>query len=267
MNRRFFIFLIISLALAPCFAQQSLKPFKTIESKAKKVKIDVLNNIYLITDNKVEKYSFSHKTTVNYNFQIPDSEMIVDVSNPFKILIFSPNNYSLKYINNQMTESAKTIYLDKFTSDNIPLACTSYNNCFWLFNASEKRIERYNMSLTKTHQSSPIYLLSNEDFSPKHMAEYNEKLYLFIPNNGVLIFDKFAAFVKKIPIIFEKKSSFINNQFFYIKGNSIMIYNTKTFEDFQLIEMENEIADFDINQKFLAILQTDGKLTIYEIAD
>jgi len=253
--------------LTPCFAQQSLKPFKTKETKAKEVKIDVLNNIYLITDNKVEKYSFSDKSTINYNFQIPDSEMIIDVSNPFKILIFSPNNYSLKYINSQMTESAKTIYLDGFTSDNIPLACSSYNNCFWLFNASEKRVERYNMSLTKTHQSSPIYLLSNEEFSPKYMAEYNEKLYLFVPNNGVLIFDKFAAFVKKIPIIFEKKSSFINNQFFYIKENSIMVYNTKTFEDFQLIEMENEIADFDINQKFLAILQTDGKLIIYEIVD
>lgn len=245
--------------------QSELALICSTNTKANQVKIDVMNNIYLISYTGITKQSLCENSTQHYSFIYNSDDVVTDVSNPFKLFIFYKNYHSIEYINNQLSSLGNSIKMTEYTNENVTLACPSYDNGIWVYSFSENILVRYNSSYTKTHQSNPIEELYTQNYNPTQLFEKNEQIYLGIPNFGILVFDKYGTYQKRIPLAFQKQFSVIGSKYYYIHEKKLMAYDSKTFEEAIILEEENDILSFDINTKYISLITQNGMYKLYQI--
>ncbi len=247
------------------FSQIDLKLICTTSTSAYQVKLDVLNNIYLIEAKGISKQNLCDNPTHNYHFISNNADVIANISSPFKIFIYFSSNNTIEFLNNQLSPIGNTLKISDYTHELITLACPSYDNGIWVYNSSQNILIRYNSTFTKTHQSNPITELYNRNQNPTELFEKNEQLYLGLPNYGVLIFDKYGTYQKTIPINYQKQFNIIGTKYYYLFENKLMAYDTKTFEEAIILKEESDIINFDINTNYIAIITQQGIFKLYQI--
>ena len=257
------IFLIFHLLMMQ--GQMDLKLLCSNQTKALDVKLDVLSNIYLINANGMTKQNLCDKISSNYSFVFNGDYIIVDVNSPFKILVYFSSNNTIEYLNNQLSIIGNSIKVDDYSNGITTLACSSYDNGLWFYSSSENVVIRYNSELKKTHQSAPIDEIFQQKLYPTQFFEKQEKLFLGIPNYGVLIFDKYGSYLKRIPILFQQQFNVIGTKYYYTTENSLKAYDSKTFEEIEILREDSRIISFDINSKYIVLVTQNGLFKLYQI--
>jgi hypothetical protein len=80
------------------------------------------------------------------------------------------------------------------------LACASPNDHFWIYDETEFRLLKYNNKLDKITESVRLNASLSREFKPVAMAEFNDELYVLEKAVGLLVFDRYAAYLKTISI-------------------------------------------------------------------
>jgi len=188
---------------------------KNVPAKGNFIETDKLGNCYLINKNSITKFDENLKLLNTYQEKILGEITSVDVSNIFKNLVFYKDFSTIIILDNNLSE------INRINLNNLnilePLTiCKSSKNGFWIYDNSQKKIfyldEKLNFSNFSIKLSKFI-----KNSSPTYMLEYDEKIFLNIKNNGILIFNNLGNFENKINIEIE------NN--FQIIGNYIIFYN------------------------------------------
>jgi hypothetical protein len=218
--------LMLSLAL-PVFSQ--LKETGRKEVNAEKFYIDRLENYYFQKNNAITRTDKNFREIASYDYKGFGNISFVDVSNPFKTLIFYKDLNRLVYLDNYMAELRAPILLDDLQLYNVDAACNSSQGGFWVYDSQNTQAVLVNSDLTKVQQGVNLYSLV-ESSSAKSILESNNFLFLLFESGQVIILDKFGSFYKNINYLNVRYFDVFNDIAYFVNDSELTIYNIQTGE-------------------------------------
>jgi len=221
--------------------------------------VDNLGNIYAVKNDNLIKYDAQGIQQKTFTNKISGRITSIDVSNPFKIIVFYKDFSQIIFLENTLSISGSPIQLASLDLEQATLACSSYNNGFWVYESQLSQLIRYDEGLSVSQKSGNIMQLSGNEINPNFLAEENNSIYLWDKKVGILVFDRFGTYLKTL--YFKDISCFqiFNNKLFYFKENSTLkIYNLQTFEESELKFADYDILSFRIIGGKMFVQKKDG---------
>lgn len=224
------IILLIAV-LNLCFKIQNNPALFTLSKKHNYFTTDNLNNTYLINNEEIIKYSNSGKLLIKYSNKRYGNITTVDATNALKILLYYKDFQQLVFLDNQLSQNGEPISLENLGYEQTDLACTSFNNSFWIYNKQNNELIRFNENSQPIAKTGNLKQLLQSEMKPNFIIEHNSYLYLNCPDNGIYVFDMYGTFNKIISIRNLTAFQVSNSVVYYYHDNKFCSYDTKTFEE------------------------------------
>lgn len=187
---------------------------------------DKLCNIYLIDANyEILKYTPEGKETFRYNNNRLDRPTFIDATDPFNILVFYPDYQTIILLDRTMTHTA-TLNFSDFDFFNVNAVAFSGDNKLWVYDELNFRLKKIDRNGKHIQVSDDLSLLLDTDFKPNFIVERELKVFVNDPDVGILVFDAFGQYVKKLD--FKGLSDFQvsrNLLIFRDKNNKVQIFH------------------------------------------
>jgi hypothetical protein len=253
---------LLSILLLLSLASYSQSNKKTFQGKT--LSTDQLGYYYEISDNEIKKYTAEAKLYYTYSNNILGVISSVDVTNPYKVVVYFKDFTKIIILDNMLSPTSDVIDLTAINQDETLLVCRSYNNSFWYYNFIRFKLIRVNSSLEETNNSGNISTLINKNIQPNFLVEYNNRVYLNDPKNGILVFDIYGAYLKTIPIYGLKQFQVKEKYLVYVNANNQVetydfftlekkIYKTEKYKEVVLVRVENNNI-YIVNKKHQLII-------------
>lgn len=224
-----------------------------IEKKSAEVYVDVLNNIYLRNKGVIEKYDENGKFLTQYSNKLIGDDVLLDVTNPMKVLLYSPDQMKATFLDSRLGELRDPVRFLAKGYEQVPLAATSHSNGYWIYDAINFQLIRFDQNGEMLRKSANLAQLLRLEFSPNYLMEINDRVFLNDPKHGVFLFDIFGNYLKKLPFKDLDRLVIANNRIFYAKGNTIYATELKTLAEEEVTLPYEEGRSFDIGKSVSAI--------------
>jgi len=259
------VVIIFCFALKTNAQELKLENVGTVKVSGNYMTADNLGYIYIVNGSTLQKFDTNGIILFTYT-ELSDGKISgIDVSDPLKIMIFNSDFGKIKFLDNKLSLKKDFILLSDLGYQNATLACLSYENGFWLYDPMSNQIVRFQSNLKQSQSSESINNIAQLEIAPVFMCEINNTLYLYDPNNGILMFDRYATYMHLWP--FKEIHSFqvFPSQLLLGGKNEVRFFDIKTFEESAIsIPEEEEIINAVWNNQRLYIL-TKTSLNIYKI--
>lgn len=204
---------------------------KTLPFNGNILTTDQFGFYYEVKNTEINKYAINGKLNCSYSNNILGVIASVDVSNPQKIIVYFKDFTKVLILDNTLSPTSEVIDLTRLELDETSLVCRSYNNGIWYYDPVRFELIRKDQELETTNSSGNLANALNINIQANYLVEYNNRLYLNDPTNGVLVFDNFGTYLKTIPLYglgsFQVKDKFLI--YANVKAN-IELYNFFTLE-------------------------------------
>lgn len=188
---------------------------------------DALGNFYTVSDNTLKKYDEDGFQTQEYSQLISGSISWVDVSNPLQILVYYKNFDQIILLDKYLSPTSEAIDLTNYNIISSSMVARSYNNGFWVFDPSAGELIRMDESMNISHRSGSVPLESYKNILYLHQID--EYVILVRPDQ-VLVFDKFASFMKTIPLPQTSIITWAPKSILYLENQTLKKYNFVTHQ-------------------------------------
>ena len=241
----------IAFILFLLVASQLFSQTESIKFEGKLLVTDQFGNYYEVLDNEIKKYTIEGELVCVYSNNVIGTIANVDVTNPYKVMVFFQDFANIIILDNTLSPTSEEIDLSDINSSETSLACKSYNNGFWYFNFLNFELVRLTRALNSVNSSGNLSNLLNINVRPNYVVEYNNRVYLNDPKNGVLVFDIYGAYLKTIPVLgltaFQVKQKYL----VYVNANKQVetydfftlerqVYAPERYDDVARVRIENE---------------------------
>ena len=256
-------FFILFVIIQPAIGQQNdgymLSKEVRISSPAKVLLTDPLGNIYLLTGTKLIKRDASTQEQLEYSNLALGEITSVDVSDPFKILLFYQRQNQVIFLNNKLAPIGSPVKLDDLGHEDVELVCSSGREGFWIYERMQGQLFHYNNSLKQVHQSISLKSIVDDKMRPAYMTEENDQLYLNIPDFGILVFNQFGGYMYTIPLINVDRFQVAGNNVYYLSDHMLIEYNpiVKNSRNIPLPDT-SDVLDAGISRDLLFLLKKDS---------
>jgi hypothetical protein len=236
----------------------------TININGQYLTTDVLDNFYVIDQNNLYRYDadgrllYTHSTLNDGNFTS------VDVTDPLKILLFSRDFGHIRYLDNTLSANGDVISLTDFGFVNASLACNSYESGVWIYDPVSIQLVRFNNNFQASQFSGNIAQLAGFEISPGFLVENNNMVYLSDTAKGILVFDRYGAFLKTLPYKHVLSLQVSGDKLFLFSGNEIIAYDNKTSQEYRLPVPVKGAVSASLAHGRLYVLSA-GKVCIYQV--
>ena len=257
-----FLTIAVALLFHSVMAQDFVSWSKDVDASA--LEIDRLGNIYLIKDNIVKKYDADMSFLCAYDNYPAGSLSSLDVSNPFKVIVFYSEFNKLMYLDSNLAELRSPIMLDDAALYNTKVVCSSSYGGFWVFDEQNVCVRRVDASLEVSQQGTNIYDKVG-DANVVAMRESINYLFLFVDDGKVLILDKFGNFYKSLEVGGTFTDFCIDNDVLYYSLNGeINAYDVVADNTLSIPTEGMNVVKFRIRHDLLYLL-ADNKLECRKI--
>lgn len=216
--------------------------------------VDNFGCIYLSKDDVITKLSPKFDTLFSASLKAHFPTFIQAVKN-FRVLTFDQDRGIVQFFDNTLTPLTSDLNLYDLNMVQPILVCESFNgNSFWVVDAGTLRLLKINEKFKVVTEIENLSFLSNNSNWPTQMFEYNDLLYLVIPNEYVMVFDAFGTLINKLPI----KANWLS-----IYQNAILQYSFPAFKFVNRHSLDIQTACnwplsnmkmFEIMSKYLYVL-------------
>ncbi|MFC2175500.1 hypothetical protein ACFLR1_00845 [Bacteroidota bacterium] len=228
---------------------------------------DHIGRLYVTKGSEVFLYSKEGELKFRYSSLNLGDVTFLDTRNPLKLLLFYKDYSQITFLDNSLSETrGQTLDLNKMNLATAQLACTSFDNGFWVYNPINFQLLRYSQSMRISNEVSNINQLVGADINPNQMLEDDNWVYMNDPEYGVFVFDSFGTYSKLIPIPGAKQIQVRGNSVFLETEEGLIKYNLETFDQ---IEIELPIENWKMLriEKDCLYLLTDAGVLIYQNVD
>jgi len=213
--------------------QAQYMPVKTwIVPRPSLLAADPTGNAYVATGN--ELWMFNRRDTLYRKFSNIQMGRLtsIDASNPLKILLYFRDQGRIQFLDNNISEFTQPVELEAYGLEQATLACTSYDNGFWVYTPVNFGMVRFDQSMQITTEIRNIHQLINApEINPQMMQESSNKIYLSDPDIGIMIFDVFGGYVKTIPVKGITTFQVLENRLVYMLDDGLYLYDLTTFSE------------------------------------
>ncbi|MFK8045052.1 MAG: hypothetical protein AB8B72_06135 [Crocinitomicaceae bacterium] len=220
--------------------------------------VDNIGNVYLSHQDVITKLNVNLDTIFSTSLKAHFPTFIQAVKN-FRILTFDQERGIVQFFDNTLTPLTDGLNLYDLDMVQPILVCESFNgNSFWVLDAGTLRLLKVNEAFKVITEIENLSFLTSTEILPTEMIEYNDLLYILIPNQYILVFDAFGTLIQKLPT----KTEWIS-----IYKNAILQFNFPYFQFVNKLLVDSEMAckwplpdikSFHISNKFLFVLTKSG---------
>lgn len=237
---------------------------KKVSIQADFMESDNIGNIYIVKGGEIRKYTESGDFVLKNSALAFGEISSLDASNALKMITFFRDLSQVIYIDNQLSERGDRVSLDMIGYVQGTAVCRSYNEGIWIFDQTTFELTRLDEQLEPTAQSGNLSQILGFVPEPNYIREYNKWLYVNDPNEGILVFDWYGSYTKRIPVTGLKKMVLRSDKMFYIQENKLFSYDLKTAETSEMKLEQADIIDFTLHDDKLLLI-TKNELLIYRI--
>lgn len=239
----------------------------SVPIKGNKLFTDNLGNSFLLNKDQLTKYRENGTLFRTYSNKGLGTITSIDALNPLKIVVFYQDFSKVVFLDNTVTENGFPIQLQDREWEQTSLVCASYDNGIWLFDQVQFNLIRLNQQLQVTTQIKNLNQILNLALQPVFMIEYDNYLYMSIPEIGIFQFDIFGTFIKTIPIKGLTKFQVFNNILYYSNTPGVLnAYSIKTLQESAIPLPISNYSDLRIEKSRLYLLHNDS-LTVYQFPE
>jgi hypothetical protein len=232
----FVFFLTCCTIFKPKIAEETSVDYD-IAGKFDLVEIDKLNFVYTQSENNLlRRHTLNSKVKVDYVDNRLGKIDDLDPFDPLNILIFY-KSYGIAKVMDNTLNVIKIINFREFSPyQNITQMCASNDGKYWIFDESIQKILKIDgefMRLAETNRLSDLGINRPQIIK---MRESNNQLFVLVDGVGILVFDNFGQFLRKIVVPPVSDFSLVDGTIFY--------YNQNTFykvEGIDTRKLETEI--------------------------
>ena len=237
---------------------------KSIKANFSMIEVDNIGNIYLVKGGAISKYDLSGQLKEKNSAMAFGDIYTLDASNALKMLVFFKDLSQITYVDNQLASRGDNVALDEMGYNQITAICRSYNEGIWIYDQTTFELLRLNEQLESIVQSGNLTQLLDFVPEPNYMRENNNWLYVNDPTEGILIFDWYGSYTKKIPVTDLTKFVVRADRVFYIKDGFLQYYHLKSNEYAKIKLSVEDWVDFTVFEDKLLLI-TQNELFIYRI--
>jgi hypothetical protein len=203
-------------------AQDDLKLqlIKKIDVQSRFIEIDKLQQLYIVTDDHtLQKYSPDGELLKYFNENNIGAISSIDVTNPFQPLVY----YGEYQIGVMLDRSLSEIFRFKLGDLNlyqIDAVGLSSDNLLWLYDPNSFKLKKIDKNLRTVTESLDLTGILEESFLPVKLIESDNKVFLFDPDYGLMIFDLMGNYLKTIKNIDAEFIQIQDNELHYLDSNN-----------------------------------------------
>lgn len=244
---------------------------KNIAGNYKNIELDNLGNIYLVTTtNQIIKFNNNFDSIASFNNNKSLGNITsIDVSNPFKILIFY-KSFSTIIILDRYLSAINTINLQKQNLFGVSAVTSSYDNNIWLFDEVENKIKKVDNDGKLLNETVDFRILFDFDkfFTTDFLKDIEGKLYIYNKQNGLFCFDYYGALQRRFSIVELSNTQIETGNFIGLGKDGIQFYNIKNRKAINYNPNLNftTISKFKFNKNLFYTLSKEG-LNVYELGE
>ena len=234
-----------------------------LEQSVQQSKLDQLNNLYTVKKGEVLKFDDGGKEISRFSDKLIGEDVHIDVTNPLKVLVYSPDQMTLITLDSRLGEMNDRINFFDRGYNQISLVATSHSNALWIYDPINFKLIRLTSKLEEESRSLNIAQHLRLEFYPTDLIEINSKVYLTDPNHGVFEFDVFGNYLRKIPIKGIERFIISDNRLFYFKDSSIEALNMMD-SSIELLKIEgSKKNNFFVNRNRV-VITLPKRINIYQ---
>lgn len=237
---------------------------KTVALKADFLEVDNIGNVFAISRGGVSKLDEKGNVLLKNSALVFGNISSMDASNALKMMLFFKDLSQVTYLDNQLASRGDGVALDLMGYSQTTAICRSFNDGMWLFDQTTFELLRLNEQYKITARSGNLSQILDEIPDPNYMREYNNWVYVNDPLQGILVFDWYGSYTKKIRVLGLKKFVIRAGKLFYISENQLYAIDLKTSEMAQMVIPLQDIEDFTLFENTLFLLK-QNQLFIYRL--
>jgi len=241
-------------------------PVHTIKKKANWIEIDNMKHLYQIEDgHTLVKYNSQGEQLFVYNENNLGDIHSIDVSNPFRIMVYFYDFSTIVFLDRTLSETRRFDLVD-FDLPLTEVVASASDNTMWLFDNDTYTLKKINNQNQVVVESTDLALISEETISPNRLIEYDNNVYLNVPEIGILVFDVFGNYIKTIELLGLDYFQLYENQLFYIEDESLQSYHLLSFfkQKIKLPILKPHLQQLCISQELL-YLNYSQNTEIYQL--
>lgn len=212
-------------------------------------KVDKIGNVFIVDkQNALTKYEPSVPRYTKYADLKAGKIHSIDVSNPLRVVVYYADQFTIKFLDVNLTEISSYNLKDSYPEGWVRLVCASNNNGIWLYEELNRKLIKAGEQLNTQLQTGDLYLITKKKINPYYMIEYSDELFLCDSKNGIFVFDLLGGYKRSIPIYATGFISFNNQEIIYDTDKYLLKYSrlkTDTLYAYQEIsQLQNSIEGF-----------------------
>lgn len=207
------------------FANTTWSQVKLLATQIKNYQIDQFGNVFYIdTKNNIVKIDALSTKAANYAALSNGKAEIIDVSNPFSVLVYYPNFFKAKILDVNLSEIADYDLRSSYPNSFFSLVCSAPVNGFWAYDEFSRKLFKLDGNFQTKQQSQDIYLYTKKIIKPNYLCASKEEVFLNDPKVGILVFDFFGSYKKTIPILGLKRFAIVDGKVQFAKAGNLLAY-------------------------------------------
>jgi hypothetical protein len=212
--------------------QSDLQPAKRFPAPSDFILTDAIGNIYSVKGNNITSYNNEGQKLFSYANPFMGNISYVDVKDPMRILLFFKDFNKVVFLSNKLAELGSPIELDNAGYSGVSICCNSHLGGFWLFDSQTLQLVHLNLNLEAVHKGTVLSnIFKNTQELPIQLIEDNDMIYMSLPKTGLLIFDKFGAYQKTLPITNIGRFQTFGDKIILYSNNQFYSYNKELIPD------------------------------------
>jgi hypothetical protein len=253
--RRFILILLTIVALGFSYAQE--RP-SYILPPCDDFTVDLHGNLYLWKDAVLEKHSETGKVLAQYSNPSLGTIRSVDASIPSKILVFHQESGTLVLLDNTLSPAGNALSLFDHNLYSITLAAFAGTNRIALFDDAAQQLLLTDLDLNIVN-STPID--AGSDFHPALIdVSLDKNILLSDSLLGILFFDKFGSFERKLPLTGVKSLQMQGEHLYYLQEGNLYNYDLSALDIILVANGLSGVKAFRRTNSTLYLLNDKGAL-------
>ena len=245
----------------------TFKYLKTIPGSYTYLDVDVLGNIYLITEkNQLKKIRPNGDSLAVFNdVKKFGNPTLLDVSNPLKILLYY-KNFSTVVVLDRFLALRSTINFRNQNIFKIKTLANSYDNNIWIFDEQNVSLKKINDEGNVLSETLDLRQLFDTVPSPTQIIDKNNFVYLYDESRGFYIFDYYGSFKNNLPFLNWKHVTVYNNKLMGFVDDNFYSYeiNSINLKNYKLPNIFKDYIDIKTTNGKIYLLKKEG-VEIYDL--
>lgn len=230
MKRLLTILLVLLAAVSFAQTDSSFLLVRTYAGDIADAALDNLGNLYVVSSTgRLKKFNSHGDSTGVFNGVRNYGKLqSVDVTNPLRLLLFY-KDFSTVVVLDRFLASRTSLDLRRVNVLQPTAVGLSYDNNIWVFDQYDSKLKKLDETGKTLLETADFRQLFPQAFVPQKIINDNGLVYLADSARGVLVFDNYGAFQRRIVLSNWDHLSVWRGKLVRLSNNAIIVYDPDTF--------------------------------------